>query len=189
MKTLILHKLPRKIIKREDISLIQKNINLPNVNFEEIINDFTKKKLDLLTENIKTYSSRKEKTLFITRYFKKYFENYKCSVFLEVQTEEPKSKIKEKFSDITPSYNKYYKQNMHKYNKDIFGYIDMRIVSKNQVLDIEIDSTNKKWSIIKLLYSRETLNHNILWIRHSVKVNPVCQNIIKKLNINTIELV
>ena len=38
----------------------------------------------------------------------------------------------------------------------------MRIISKNQVLDIEIDSTNKKWSIVKLLFSRETQKHNTI---------------------------
>ena len=185
----IIHFKPREIINREDISQIQKEINLPNVNFEEIINDFKRERINLLTEHIKIYSTKKEKTLFITRYLKQYFESYKCAVFLEVQTEEPKLKIREKFSNLTPNYYRNFIKNRHKYNEDVFGYLDMRIISKNQVLDIEIDSTNKKWSIVKLLFSRETQKHNILWIRHSVEVNSICQDIIQNLNINTIELV
>ena len=175
---------------------------LPEINFEEKIKEFREEKLDFLNKQIKKFISPQnpsftkiqkkkrhfrasqgfkggmpKKTLYITRYLKDYFENYDCVVQLEVKTNARLSYIIEK-------YNKVINRRLSTKNVSGFGYIDMRVISKNQVLDIEIDSRNNPRSICKLLYCREELGSNILWIRHTTMFkNFMNTSLYQKINI------
>ena len=57
------------------------------------------------------------------------------------------------------------------------GILDLRIFDKKK-LDIEIDRGNKKWSIEKLIYCKNILKNDVLWIKWGL---PIKSSILKQL--------
>ena len=81
---------------------------------------------------------------------------------------------------ITSEICNFALKNGYKYSREVYlglhrptsnyaGYIDLTIVAQTNRYAIEIDSSNKKWSLQKLLHAG-TIGYIPIWVRWSVKI-------------------
>ena len=182
-------------LDRKDILAYQNQLNLSSLSLDYALIEFRKKYLIQLRNKITEIANTKKSTIYVTKCMRKYFISLGYAVFEEVKTDVPIIDIKEKYGEINSltmrKKNKLPLQyNLFKteINADIYGFIDLRIVSKKEVLDIEIDSKNSKHSLSKLMYSKNDLGYKVLWIRHQNAMSLKIDKLAKKSNINVLKL-
>ena len=122
---------------------------------EKILEDFYvhKNQMIKLIEN----TSFEKTTKALTEYIIEFFVKKELVIQREVKT---------RFHIDYKKPNKQYTRFISKSHR--VGYIDLRVskfMKSESILDIEIDRSNKRASLGKLIYSKNTLNHKVLWIR------------------------
>ena len=122
---------------------------------DEILKDFYthKNQMIKLIEN-----TPKGTTKALTQFIVEYFVKKELVIEREVKT-----RFHTDFKKPSKNYNMKRIRGAHRE-----GFLDLRIskfMNTESIMDIEIDRYNKKSSVGKLIYSKNTLNHKVLWIR------------------------